>query len=91
MHVFYALVSFLMLNTLHLLMDTSTLSSMVGYNNWNEFINRAPNNQVQKPTSFGKTIDSNVYFKDKGGLLGHRLLHSSLETDVFKIKFAGSQ
>ena len=87
MHVFYALVSFLMLNTLHLLMDTSTLSSMVGYNNWNEFINRAPDNQVQKPTSFGKTIDS----KDKGGLLGHRLLHYSLETDVYKIKFAGSQ
>ena len=63
MHIFYALVSFLMINTLHLLMDTATLSSMIGYNNWNEFINKAPNNEVSKHTIFGKTIDSNVQCK----------------------------
>ena len=54
MHLFFATFGFGLLNTLHIVMESSTLSAMIGYNNWFEFLNRQPLGFMPSHTKFGK-------------------------------------
>ena len=55
MHLFFATFGFGLVNTLHIVMESSTLSAMIGYNNWFEFLNRQPLGYMPSHTKFGKS------------------------------------
>ena len=54
MHLFLITFGFGLVNTLHIVMESSTLSAVIGFNNWFEFLNREPLGLIPSHTKFGK-------------------------------------
>ena len=56
MHLFFITFGFGLVNTLHIVMESSTFSAVIGFNNWFEFLNREPLGLMPSHTKFGKKI-----------------------------------